>query len=204
MNRTLMRRIQKSLILLVGILVPCGVQGQDNAGRGKRPVIALKTNLLHDATATFNLGAEFGLGRKTTLDLPVDYNPWTFSGNKKWKHLLVQPELRFWTCEAFNGHFFGLHAHYALYNVSRLPDPPFSSYLNTHRFEGWLAGAGISYGYHWILARRWSLEANIGVGYAYLLYDKYPCVKCGDKIGREKKNYLGPTRAGISLIYMIK
>lgn len=59
---------------------------------------AIKTNLLYDATTTFNLGAEFALSPKWTLDVSGNYNPWTFSNNKKWKHWLVQPEARYWFC----------------------------------------------------------------------------------------------------------
>ncbi len=53
--------------------------------------IALKTNLLYDATASFNIGAEIALGRKYTLDVSGNWNPWTFSDNMKWKHWFVQP-----------------------------------------------------------------------------------------------------------------
>ena len=44
--------------------------------------MAVKTNLLYDATTTFNLGAEFRLAPKWTLDLSANYNPFTFSDNK--------------------------------------------------------------------------------------------------------------------------
>ncbi len=67
--------------------------------------VAVKTNLLYDATATVNLGAEIGLSPKWTLDLSANYNGWTFNENKKWKHWLAQPEARYWLCERFNGHF---------------------------------------------------------------------------------------------------
>ena len=46
--------------------------------------VTIKTNLLYDATTTFNLGAEFGLSPQWTLDISGNYNPWTFSHNKKW------------------------------------------------------------------------------------------------------------------------
>ncbi|MGL5261004.1 MAG: DUF3575 domain-containing protein, partial [Bacteroides sp.] len=77
---------------------------------------AIKTNVLYDATTTFNLGVEFGLSPKWTLDVSGNYNPWTFDNNKKWKHWFVQPEARYWLCEKFNGHFFGFHAHTGQYN----------------------------------------------------------------------------------------
>ena len=168
------------------------------------PRFAVKTNLLYDLTTSLNLGIEFGLGRKTTLDLSFNWNPWTYNReeNTKFKFFLFQPELRYWTCEAFRGHFFGVHGHYAYYNVGRLPTPLFSETMNMHRFEGQLAGAGISYGYHWIINPRWSLEAEIGAGYARLWYDKYPCQRCAKLLVNEKKNYWGLTRAGINLIYV--
>lgn len=167
------------------------------------PGWGIKTNLLYDATTTFNLGVEFRTGGKTSLDIPVNYNPWTFGENRKWRHILVQPELRLWTKETFRGHFFGLHGHYAFYNVGNLPKPPFSQYMKDHRYEGWLAGAGISYGYRWNFSHRWAMEATVGVGYAYLSYDKFDCGKCGEELGSYVNHYFGPTKVGLSLIYGI-
>ena len=168
------------------------------------PYFALKTNILHDLTTSLNLGVEVRLGRKITLDVPFTLNPWMYNkeDNMKFKFFLVQPELRYWTCEAFNGHFFGLHGHYAYYNVGHLPTPPFSETMNLYRFEGQLAGAGISYGYHWLISPRWSFEAEIGAGYARLWYDKYPCQTCAKLLTSEKKNYWGLTRAGLSFLFL--
>lgn len=69
--------------------------------------VALKNNLLYDATTTPNLALEVGLGKKTTLDLYGGYNPFTFGNHKRFKHWLAQPEFRYWTCERFNGTFWG-------------------------------------------------------------------------------------------------
>lgn len=162
--------------------------------------VGVKTNLLYDMTSTINLGLEVGLAPKWTLELPVNYNPWDFPNNRKLKHWLVQPEVRYWFCEKFNGHFLGLHGHVAGYNVGGLK--VFG--LDEHRYEGNLYGGGISYGYQWILSKRWSIEATVGVGYVYLDHTKYPCGKCMEKIGDFTKHYFGPTKAGISLIYIIK
>ncbi len=165
------------------------------------PVWAVKTNLLYDATTTLNLGIELKFSRKLTLELPVSYNPWTFHDNAKLKHITVQPELRYWLCESFSGHFFGLHGHYAFFNAGNID---FISPLADYRYEGYLWGAGISYGYQWILSTRWSMEATFGLGYARIFYDKYNCESCGDYINSDITNYYGPTKAGISLIYNIK
>jgi len=168
------------------------------------PNFALKTNLLHDLTTSLNLGVELKIIRKITLDMPFTLNPWTYNRaeNTKSKFFLAQPELRFWSCEAFNGHFFGIHGHYAYYNVGHLPFPPFPETMNLHRFEGKLLGAGVTYGYHWLVSPRWSIDAEIGAGYARLWYDKFPCYACAKLIAHEQRNYFGVTRAGISLLYL--
>ena len=169
--------------------------------------IALKTNLFYGAyTYTPNLSVELGLGPRTTLDVGAGYNPWNLNGsdtnNKKLVHLLGEIEYRYWLCEKFNGHFFGVHALGAKYNISGHELPLlFGKGSKDFRYEGWAIGAGISYGYQFILSQRWNLEANIGIGYAYLDYDRYDCQKCGTQIDSAQRDYFGPTKAGISLVY---
>lgn len=166
---------------------------------------ALKTNLLYDATGTINLGAEFALDDTWTLDISGNYNPWTFSGGRKMKHWLVQPEARYWLCEKFDGHFLGLHLHAGQFNWGgMLPWGFENTNIRQNRYQGWLAGAGLSYGYHWIWTDRWSMEFTLGLGYAYLDYDKYPCAPCGEKLKSGNRHYFGPTKAGISLIFILK
>ncbi len=164
----------------------------------------VKTNVLYDATATINLGVEMGLGKKTSLDISGNYNPWTFSNNRKWKHWLVQPEFRYWLCERFNGHFFGIHALGGQFNFNHVK-LPFDLYqgLNDYNYQGDFIGAGLSYGYQWMLGKRWGLEATLGVGYIYVKYDRYSCATCGTKLEEGTENYFGPTKAGITLIYFI-
>jgi len=244
---------------------------------------ALKTNLLYDATTTIHLGYEMALGRQTTLDIWGNYNPWTLgykwvgiegAGDqfteqraRKLKHWMLQPELRWWECEKFNGHFFGVHIHGGQMNVGALSLPfgigrykdskgtyygqfpkemqtdrgqkvsgveykqgskddyykPLADvtsineakdqalYRNSDRdgvyvnsFEGWFIGAGVSYGYHWILTPRLSAEFTIGIGYAFIDYNKMRCTSCTQLLEKDVIHYFGPTRAGISLVYMIK
>lgn len=162
--------------------------------------IGVKSNILYDATTTMNLGLEVSAAPQWTVDLSVNYNPWVFEGNKKLKHWLIQPEVRYWPCEKFSSHFVGLHTHIGAYNVGGI-----SWFgLESSRYEGNLYGAGISYGYHWILNSRWSLEATLGLGYTYLSQVQYPCEVCMPKVADSEQNYFGPTRIGVSLVYIIK
>lgn len=191
---------RRFLLLCVVLVCAIGMYGQNKTEKLHLPVVALKTNALYWATTTPNLSLELGLARKLTLDILGTYNPWEFSGNKKVKHWLIQPELRLWTCERFNGHFFGLHGHYADFNMGGVK----LLGLEHKRYQGHLYGGGISYGYQWIISNHFSIEANIGVGYARIKYDKYPCGDCGTKLKEGTKNYWGPTKVGVSLIYVIK
>lgn len=170
----------------------------------KLPSFVLKTNLLMDLTTSFSLGTELKLSDFLTLDISVGYNPWTFSDNKKFKYLSVQPELRYWIYEPFNGHFLGANLLYSYYNVGGVSLPfGLMSDLKDYRYQGSAYSIGFSYGYQWILSPRWNLEANIGLGYMYLNNTKYECQTCGKKIEDQSKNYFGLTKLGLSLIYII-
>lgn len=185
-------------ILLLAFAVSAHAQEQGN--KTYLPKFAIKTNALYWATTTPNLGIEIGLSKKLTLNISGNYNPWEFKDHKQLKHWMVQPELRFWPCERFYGHFFGIHGHYADVNVSNLD----MFGLGHYRYQGQIYGGGISYGYQWMISKRWSMEGEIGVGYARIKYDKYDCGSCGSKLGSNSKNYFGPTKVALSFIYFIK
>ena len=177
--------------------------------------VAIKTNLVSDAITSPSLGIEIGTGNKNTLQLFYSLNPWTFSsdshGDRKARYWNVMPEFRWWTCSKFNGHFFGVHLMGGEYNASNvaLPIPGaffkgdnLTKEVKDHRYQGGYAGGGFTYGYQWILSRHWNFEAEIGVGYNYVWYDKYPCYECGSKIASGHTNYVGVTKVGLSLLYI--
>ncbi len=175
---------------------------------GRSQDVALKTNLLYDATATINLGVEVGLAPRWTFDLSGNLNDWTLSGGKRWKHWMAQPEARYWFCDRFAGHFLGLHVLGGQYNVGGF-DGKLHFFgtdfrkLKDSRFQGWYLGAGIAYGYTWILGRHWNMEAELGVGYVYTEYDQFNCTGCGRKVrDNVPHNYVGPTKLALNLIYV--
>lgn len=149
---------------------------------------------------------EFRLAPKWTIDISGQANFWAID-DRRWKHWLIQPEGRYWLCEAFSGHFFGLHVLGGQYNWDNLRLPDFLgsdlSRLRDHRFQGWAAGAGIAYGYSWILDRHWNIEAEIGLGWLYTRYDEFECKGCGRRIKENRPhNYVGPTKVALNIIYL--
>lgn len=188
---------------------------------------ALKTNILGWGLTNPNLGIEYAVSNKSTLQAIAYVNPWKFGHNKDYfRFWMVQPEYRYWFCEKYNGWFFGAHLLGGEYSAKGINFPLKSlvwgnSFDNNPEFdvtdhtsgwpnlrgenygrhaEGWYAGAGISAGYHWPLSRHWNLEASLGVGYVYSQLRYYG--RCRQRIDKRNLNYVGPTNAQISILYL--
>lgn len=159
---------------------------------------------------TPNLGVEVALSPKLTLDIDGFLNPFKFGDNKSTRFWAAQPELRYWFCNKFDGHFIGLHGQYADYQ---------NFGMRKYVYDGWLAGAGLSYGYVLPLSFRWKLEFNLGFGWNKIDNDTRwlresslgrPIEDYGPDFGNVeyvaplKKNYWGITRAGINIIFVIR
>lgn len=171
----------------------------------KAQSIAVKSDLLTGMLSSPNIGVEARLSQRFTLEADLHYNPFSAGENRRWKHWWVQPELHYWMCQPFGGHFVGLNLMYGVYNVGnvKLPFGLFKG-TRTSRYEGNVMGAGLSYGYHFILSPRWSIETSIGLGFLHTAYERYRCLHCGEKTGGGHRNFVLPTRAAVSLVYIIK
>lgn len=168
--------------------------------------VAVKSNLIYDALLTLDLGVEAKVAPQWTVELTGNLNDWAIDGHS-WKQWNFQPEARYWFCQAFAGHFLGVHAIGGQYNFGHLgTDFKFLGtdfgLLKDYRLQGWMAGAGVAYGYTWLLNKRWSMEAEIGLGWIYTRYDQFECHDCGKRIRRNvPHNYVGPTKAALNIIY---
>jgi hypothetical protein len=169
--------------------------------------IAFKTNFLYDVSATANLGVEIGLAPKWTLDVSGNLNTWSTNDQARWKHWLVQPEARYWFCDRFSRHFIGAHLLTGAFNFGNI-DNNISflgtdfSVLSDYRYQGYDYGAGLAYGFAFVLSKHLNLELEVGAGYVYLDYEKFECADCGRKVGEGNHHYVGPTKAAINLVYL--
>lgn len=187
------------LATLLGVLTALLIGSRADAQR-----VALKTNLPYLAATSPNLGLELRVGRHSTIDLGGGMSLWKFDEATTLKHWLVQPEYRYWICEPMNGHFVGLHLHGGQYNIGGINIPIGRlKKLKEERYQGYFYGAGLSYGYQWVLSSKLNLEASLGGGYARVWYELYPCAACGNKFGEGFYNYWGLTRATLSLVYFL-
>lgn len=194
-----LKEILKWVAALAVILIP--------SLEGNAQVVGVKTNLVNDAFLSPNLAVEVGVAPRWTVELLGEMNLWKISGHSM-KHMYVQPEVRYWFCQRFAGHFVGVHGLAGTYNFGNLDiDMKFLGTdfrkLKDSRYQGWAAGAGIAYGYAWPVHKHWNIEGEIGIGWVYTRYDRYPCEVCGTKLEDNRPhNYFGPTKLAINIVYL--
>lgn len=106
--------------------------------------VAVRNNLLYDLTLTPNLGIDVKLGDQWSGGLSAGFNPWPTSDNvsRKWRHLLIAPQLRYWTKGVFEDRstYWALNLIYSHYNVADVKFP-FGMYSDVRdkRLQGDLA-----------------------------------------------------------------
>ncbi len=156
---------------------------------------ALKSNALYLAAGVTNLGCEYAFHPHWSADLPLVYSPYTIARRYRMRFLYIQPEARYWLDRPMKGHFFGVHLHAGVFNVSFDDKSRYQSEKGFH-------GGGISYGYAMPLSRRWSMEFTVGVGYAFTKYCTYYNVPNGIRYEKDiPYHYWGLTKLGLNFVY---
>lgn len=156
---------------------------------------AIKSNALYLAAGVTNIGGEYAFHPHWSVDLPLVYSPYTIARRYRMRFLYIQPEARYWLDRPMKGHFFGVHLHAGVFNVSL-------DNKNRYQSEKGFHGAGISYGYAMPLSRRWSMEFTVGVGYAFTKYCTYYNVPNGIRYEKDiPYHYWGLTKLGLNFVY---
>lgn len=176
-------------------------------------VIALKNNLLYDATASANLAFEVKLADRWTLGAGAGLNLWNpvksserdLDQPPKWRHVLVNVEARYWFCSVFVRDFIGMNVVYSHYNVAGGGYPVGWLYkeLANNRRQGDMVAAGAFYGWSWILSPHISLELEGGADVGYTWYDEFDCARCG-ALHESKQQWFVMPKVGINFIWQIK
>lgn len=184
--------------LLIGCMFLCGWLLPSQAQW------SVRNNLLYDAALTPNLSGEVRIKPKWTLALNLGFSPFETgtSSTRRWRHVMVMPEARYWFCEAYSHHFLSVNGVYSHYNASKLDLPLYGT--KDFRYQGDFVGAGLSYGYAVPIGKNnhWNIEFEVGADLCYTWYDKYACEHCGGRIGSEHKFFVLP-KAAISLAWIL-
>ena len=173
------------------------------------PAFAIRTNLIYGASASPNIGLEFPLGNHFSIGANFGMKTWprwfpwdNDSRNpKKWRHILVVPELRWWPGQIYDKWFLGTDLIWTHYNVGSVRFP-FGMYPDAYnyRLQGDLYALGLFAGYSWHLTDNLRLEAEAGIAVGYNNADKYDCAYCGAQLGKAQPLAIVP-KLGLNIAY---
>ena len=165
--------------------------------------IAIHNNLLFDLAGDLSLGVEFALKPRTTVEVYGIIRPWKESASSVNKHWAVQTQYRLWTCQKFNGLYWGPYLHAGEYNISNasLPFGLFKG-LKSHRYEGWMIGGGLGCGYQYAVSTHWNVGAELGLGYTFFRSRKFDCGVCSAYHGYDNYNYWLFTKGSVYISYI--
>ena len=121
--------------------------------RAAAQFFAVRADALAALAGTLHLGAEASVADKWTLETSVYWNPIRTSGLSM-NFGAVQIGPRYWFYESFVGHFIAAQLSWVSYDLGR----------RTRRYDGNACGIGLSYGYAWMLSKRWNIAVEAGVG----------------------------------------
>lgn len=154
---------------------------------------SLGVNMAMLAVGSINIELSKAFSQKVTFHLPFSWNPVTFNNNKKIKHLMIQPGVRWWKWHSYSGYFGGV-------NITAIQ---FNAGIKESRYSGKGAGLVLSTGYAKMISRRWNLEAEVGIYSGWFSYDKYQQELCGDYEGNQSGFKFYPAKISLSLIYIL-
>ncbi|MBD9093873.1 MAG: DUF3575 domain-containing protein [Bacteroides oleiciplenus] len=172
----------------------------------RRPLFALKTNLLFDAALMTNVEIEIPIGKRWSINGEYVFPWWLLENNEYCLEILSGGlEGRYWLGSSqsrehrkvLTGHFAGIYAGGGKYDLQWKE--------NGYQGEFFIA-AGISYGWATSIARNLHLELSIGVGLLRTDYRHYHARNnYHNLVWQENGNYtwFGPTKVKISLVWLL-
>jgi outer membrane protein OmpA-like peptidoglycan-associated protein len=170
--------------------------------------IALKNNLLYDLALLPNFTVEWYMGKQWSLAIEGNWSWWTFDHpiQNRWYYRIqtLGIELRKWVKSPYplHGHSLGIYSTIGNYDIRLFAEDEYT--------KGWLSyqswSTGLSYAYSVPVAHRFNLEFGLAVGYMggrYYGYDYCMIHKHWAQRIAYNRNYFGPTRAGVSLVWLL-
>lgn len=172
--------------------------------------MAVKTNMLYDAALIPNLGAEFYLGKNISM-----YGEWMYawwennSRHRYWQIYGGDLGLRWWFgrkahAKPLTGHHLGIYGGIFIFDFEYGDTGYMGGKPGGTLWDRFLINSGIEYGYSLPVGKRINIDFSIGFGYLGGNYIKY--YPFDNDYYREKEykmRYFGPSKAEISLIWLI-
>ncbi|WP_417190422.1 DUF3575 domain-containing protein [Bacteroides sp.] len=164
-----------------------------NTTDGRAQRVTVKTNMADWITASPNLSVEFTFSNRLSIDLSATGTPFKIKEDLYFRHLRLQPELRYWLTAPLTKHYVGVTAFYSTYDAG----------YKKRGYFGDSYAAGLTYGYNLILSRRWNFEVSAGLGAIRYRMARYTPGKTHPK-PNETGWKIAPVKLGLSFAYILK
>lgn len=158
---------------------------------------ALESNLLFDAVAIPNIGAEVAVWQGLTLGASYQYIWMRNTSQARWHRFQGAEATANWYFDTpFQGHHIGIYGQICTWDIT----------LNGRGYlaERWTGGGGIAYGYNLPISTRFNLDFEIGIGYIHGNMHRYSTPD-NHRVWQSLKplNWVGPTKLCVTLQWFI-
>ena len=102
--------------------------------------------------------------------------------------------MRWWPWNVYSGWWLGAKGQFREYN--------WGGFGSRETEEGYAYGAGLSFGYTWMLHEHINLELGAGAWGGYKTYTVYSCPLCGRKVDEGSRWFVMPNEAILSLVFV--
>lgn len=172
----------------------------------KKPLFALKTNLLFDVATALNIELEVPIGKRWSIAGEYIFPWWLWekkqtslevmNGNLEGRYWLGNRENR----EVMTGWFAGLYGGGGYYDLE----------WKKKGYQGEFYSVGLTGGFTHKIGKNLRMEYSLGLGYLGTKYRKYKACDSSEdgdwhliRIKSGHENWVGPTRVKISLVWML-
>lgn len=172
--------------------------------------MALKTNMLYDAALVPNLAAEFYIGKNLSIYGEWMYAWWdSYNRHRYWRIYGGDAGLRWWFGKKakekpLTGHHLGVFAGALTFDFELGDYGYMGGKPGGTLWDRCLVNSGIEYGYSLPVGSRLNIDFSVSLGYMGGKYIKYfPFDNEYYSQKQYKLRYFGPTKAEISLVWLI-
>lgn len=180
------------------------------AHAGSNFYMSVSTNMLYDAAALPNIGVEFYLGKRFSVNAGWMYGWWdSKTKNRFWRAYGGQIGGRYWfggmaQRKPLTGHHVGIYAQTLLYDFEWGGKGYMSGSPRHDIFNHPTWGGGVEYGFALPVSRRLNIDFSLGLGYLGGRYYEYePLDGHYAWLRTKQRNWFGPTKLEVSLVWLI-
>lgn len=185
--------------LLLKILLAVALfAGVSQTSHGQK--VSLSTNLVEWGNfGTANLDAGMSVSQHLSVFVGGRYNPWKFEANSGMpiynNQTTVYGGLRYWPWYVYSGWWIGAKIRYT--------DFAETGVLRPKLFEGRSIGAGLSFGYTWMLNEHFNIELGAGAwGGRHLEFAQYRTVRSMELQDSGPRNFVWIDDLALSIMYV--